>query len=807
MRIAILSREFPPETGWGGIGTYAYHLAHALAGLGHGVHVISRSERLEEYSRQDGPVTVHRIREWKWRGPGSDFLYRYLPLSEWWYSRRVAEKIRELHRQQPFDVIEAAEYRAEAFHVARRAPAPVLLKLHSPTFVLDPFAGGRPSRLREWLADRMESATARRAAGLCTPSRALGDTVAQAWGIPRERIERIPNPLPATGEAPAWPDAGSPPTVLFAGRFDARKGLAVLGPALIGVLQAIPNAQGILVGAPGDASVLGGDADLSREVAERWRQAGVLDRIRLVPWQKDPAALREYYGQSHLVVVPSLWENFPNAVLEGMAAGRAVVASRVGGIPEMITPERDGLLVNPGDVSGLEAALIRLLQDLPAARRLGQAARARVTDACNARTVAEQTAAWYEQVRRAERIGGRAARVLAIVTHRWINWEKDDGVAIMVPEWLRGLERQGLRARLIRRPYRPGQPPRWGRFGALSGLREWLELAWDLTEPVRNLAFVMRRWLSQPFAFELIWEYYSLYGLSGWALSWVTGRPLALNVDAPLIEESEQLHHVRLGRARRAMARWVLRRTLSRAAVIHVPSTVLADWLVRRCGVSRAKVHVIPNGVHLTAQQDSTDREALRRRHGVGAAPLIVFVGSLQPWHGCEVLVQAFDAVRQRCPEARLFIVGDGQVRRALEIQASNLRLNGSVHFVGQIPHAQVPEFLQMADVAVLPYPHLPVPFYFSPIKLFEYMGAGKAIVASRAGQIAEVLRDGDTGRLVTPGSSAELAETLVQVLTSSDRGAALGARAREAAAHHTWEQRGDALGRLCRAALEQRHG
>ncbi len=807
MRIAIVSREFPPETGWGGIGTYAYHIAHALAALGHDVQVIGRSERLEEYSRQDGPITVHRIREWKWRGPCSDVLYAHLPLPEWFYSKRVMEKVWELHRQAPFDVIEAPEYRAEAFHLVRHAPAPVVIKLHSPTFVLDEWATYRVSWPRENLVDLMERTAVRRAAAISAPSADLAARVARTWGVRRERITQVPNPLAPTIEVQPWPGEGTPPTVLFVGRIDHRKGMTIIGRAIIGVLKAVPSARFILVGAPVDKTVLGGDAVLYKRLIEDWRQAGVLDRIMLVPWQKDPAALSGYHRQSHVVVVPSLYENFPNVLLEGMAVGRAVVASRVGGMPEMIVAGQDGILVPPGDVPALEDALIRLLQDLPAARRLGQAARIGVIERFGADRVAAQTAAWYDRVRAAQAARRGTARVLVIVTERWINWDKDEGVAIMVPEFLRGLGRHGMRTQLIRRPYRPSQAPRWGCSGLLMLVREWLELAWDLTEPARNLLFVCGQWLRGPFRFDLLWEYYTLYGLSGWTLSWITGKPLVFNVDAPLIEEYEQLQGVYLGRTRRGLARWILRCNLARAAAVHVPSQVLADWLVRDYRVPIGKVHVIPNGVHVEAHRPAVDRAVLRRRYGLSNdEPVVLFVGSLQPWHGCEVLLQAFTQVHQRCPNARLFIVGDGKVRSALETQTSGLGLNGSVRFVGQVPHTKVPEFLAMADVAVLPYPQLPVPFYFSPIKLFEYMGAGKAIVASRAGQIAEILRDGETARLVTPGSSAELAEALVQVLASSDRGAGLGARARAAVAEHTWQRRGDALAQLCRMALESRH-
>ncbi len=807
MRIAFISREYPPETGWGGIGTYVYHLSRALAAAGHDVHVVCRSASLEESMRCEGTLTIHRIRERKLGGPFADLRYHWLPVSEWFYSQRVAEKIRQLHEQAAFDIIEAPEYRAEAFHLVRRPPAPVVLKLHTPTYLIREM-GSLPTEFREWLMDRMEYATARRAAAISAPSVAVADLAARDWGLPRQAIAHIPNPVnPALKEPVPWPSPEAPPTVLFVGRVDFRKGIGVLARAMSGVLKAVPEAHFILVGAPEDKTVLGGDRSLYQEILEEWRTAGVMDRVQLVPWQKDPTALRPYYAQSHIIVVPSLYENFPNVVLEGMAAGRAVVASATGGIPEIIISGVEGKLVLLGDVGALERAILGLVHDLPRARRMGEAARAGVFKRYGASRIATMTAEWYARMLGTHARTRRPVRALAIVTERWIDWAKDEGMAIVMPEFLRGLERDGMVTRLIRRPYAPKRPASWGRSGVSASLREVLEITWDLTEPLRNLGMVLRKWLLRPSKFDLLWEHYGLYGLSGWTLSWLTARPLVFNVDAPLIEEYEQLQSMRLGLVRRTFARWILRANLARAAAVHVPALPLAEWLVRDYHVPRPKLHVIPNGVHLDTFRSRENPQLVRQRYALGDKPVAMFLGSLQPWHGCDVLLEAFARARQRCSEAQLLIVGDGKMRPALTQQTATLALDGSVQFIGQVPHARVPELLAAADVAVLPYPPLSMPFYFSPIKLFEYMGAGKAIIASRIGQIEQVLRDGETARLVSPGSVDELAGALVELFTSPERRALLGAKAREASEAYTWERQGDALARICRSVVERRDG
>jgi glycosyltransferase involved in cell wall biosynthesis len=101
-----------------------------------------------------------------------------------------------------------------------------------------------------------------------------------------------------------------------------------------------------------------------------------------------------------------------------------------------------------------------------------------------------------------------------------------------------------------------------------------------------------------------------------------------------------------------------------------------------------------------------------------------------------------------------------------------------------------VPEILAIADVVTIPYPQLPEELWFSPLKLYEYMAAGKAIVASSAGQITEVIQDGYNGILVEPGNVDELAQAIINLFKDPTRRERLGQNARQqAVTQHSWEQ------------------
>jgi glycosyltransferase involved in cell wall biosynthesis len=112
------------------------------------------------------------------------------------------------------------------------------------------------------------------------------------------------------------------------------------------------------------------------------------------------AAMPQVYASAAVCVVPSRWENFPYVCLEAMASGCAVVASRVGGLAEIIEDGVNGILVEPGDDRALALAINDILDHPLRARQIGQAARAYTSTRVTRRAVCEQLAGLYESVLR-----------------------------------------------------------------------------------------------------------------------------------------------------------------------------------------------------------------------------------------------------------------------------------------------------------------------------------------------------------------------------------------------------------------------
>ncbi len=160
------------------------------------------------------------------------------------------------------------------------------------------------------------------------------------------------------------------PVVLAVGRLVGKKGFEVLVRAWPAVIAARPGAR----------LVIAGDGDLREELGEQARSAGCASSVSFVGAVRHDEIPRFYAG-SDVVAIPSVQDEggnvdgLPNVLMESLASGAAVVATRVGGIPHVVEDGVNGVLVEPHDVAALGAALVRLLADPGMARRLGEAAR------------------------------------------------------------------------------------------------------------------------------------------------------------------------------------------------------------------------------------------------------------------------------------------------------------------------------------------------------------------------------------------------------------------------------------------------
>ena len=359
-------------------------MSHALREAGHRVTVIARAVS-EESVVSDCGVEVHRIQpqprldDWRvlWR------LNKFWPGFAWAAMRRL----QALHRLVPVDIVEAGECRADSFFVTwLPQPRPrIITRLHLPWIFVDQQNSVTPDfkkRFTYWL----EKQSILRADIVTAPSAAVVK-LTQSWLGARLAAHVVPNPVDVEWFSPD--DCTPVREVLFVGRLERRKGIDTLAQALPAVLDRCQDIRFRFVGSDG-----------LDEHGRSWR-ARILDSTppeqhhRIVFESISRLLLAERYRNADLCVVPSHWENFPYVALEAMSCGTPVVATRTGGLTEMIEHDRSGLLVPSEDPSALVDGICQLMNNPERLTRMRNEARRRVESMYSTATIVPKMVRLY----------------------------------------------------------------------------------------------------------------------------------------------------------------------------------------------------------------------------------------------------------------------------------------------------------------------------------------------------------------------------------------------------------------------------
>lgn len=395
-RVLLVSQEYPPHTAWGGIATYTATLAPALARRGLEVHVLSIAPGLAPADEREGDVWVHRRPLRRIRGlgrlTGHPATLERLSLAA--AVRRHAEAL------GPFDAIEAPDWKAEGLRLARRGRSPLIVRLHSGG--ADVFGWLGPLTVDRRRAAALEAAAVR-AATLVTGTPTYLGEVARRLGLDSGATVALGCPV-ATVDELAPPNA---PVVLFYGRFEHRKGPETLVRAMPAVLARVGDARLVLVGA--DSA----DGEHPSHVAWLRRLAadlGVAAHVEVRDQWAGRAELTALLRGAAVCAVPSRWESFGYTAAEAAAAGRAVVASRVPGLADVVVDGVTGRLVDPDDPAAWAATLADLLADPARAGAMGRAGRHHVRACFDPDRVAAATVDAYRvAMARHATAGGAAA--------------------------------------------------------------------------------------------------------------------------------------------------------------------------------------------------------------------------------------------------------------------------------------------------------------------------------------------------------------------------------------------------------------
>lgn len=397
MKVLFVSQELPPETGWGGIGTYVAMISRALADKGVEVHVLSVVEGQPVSRRQVDGVTVHRF-------PLPRVRHRILPPETWkrvTLGVNVARLIKRLGLAPT--VVECPDWGAEGLGVALRRSFPLVVRLHSGARQLFRYTGqgGSWRGLDARLAARLEEAAIRRA-NVVVSTRSNLDEVSTWVRLDGRALHAIPaavrlpppQPYPADGEQ----------RVTFVGRLEPRKAPDVVLRAVPRVLAHAPATRFVFVGGEfGDPLARPSSAWLRAE-AERLGVARALE----FPGQLDWPELAEELGRASICVFPSRWECFPNVAAEAAAIGRPVVVSSIPAFGELVEDGVTGHVVPTEDADDWAAAISDLVLNPERARAFGAAGSALIRRISDPARLADLALAAYEDAIARWRAGQRA---------------------------------------------------------------------------------------------------------------------------------------------------------------------------------------------------------------------------------------------------------------------------------------------------------------------------------------------------------------------------------------------------------------
>ena len=355
MRVVVVSGIWPPDPG--GPASHAPALADFLAERDHGVEIVTTAD--SEPARRSYPVA--------WASRGSPLRHV-----------RAALLVRKAARRS--DVVYATSMIRRAAIGSRLARRPLVVKLVSDEVFERATRGGRyvatldefqrvGGGVRTRFLRATRDAALRGARRVLCPSAYLRD-VALGWGIDPERLSVLPNPAPEIPPLPSRAelreDVGfTRRALVFAGRLGPQKALGVALQALVDV--------------PDVTLTVAGDGPDRPALEARAHQLGLDARVSFLGSVPREQVLRLFHA-ADASILPSAWENFPHTIVEALAVGCPVIATAVGGVPEVVKDGENGLLVAPGDSAALAAAITRFFADEELRARLRDAAPRSVED-------------------------------------------------------------------------------------------------------------------------------------------------------------------------------------------------------------------------------------------------------------------------------------------------------------------------------------------------------------------------------------------------------------------------------------------
>lgn len=379
MKIAFLTPEYPhAETGnSGGIGTSIKNLAESLTALGHSVRILVYGQK-KEIIFEDAGITIQLIKNVRIKG------------LSWYFTRKKLQRIiDDLHENQLIDIVEAPDWTGITSFIQPKK-CPIVIKLHGS----DTYFCHLDNRPVKWINRFHEKRALNKASGHISVSRFTADKTNELFGL-QISFTIIPNGINPQNFQSDSSASKEPNTVLFFGTLIRKKGLLEMPLIFNQVIEKRPQTKLVLVGRD-SRDIISGQSSTwemmqSLFTTEALKQVNYLGGV---PYNE----MRQHISSANVCVFPTFAEALPVSWLEAMAMQKAIVASNIGWGSEVITSDKEGVLVHPKSHQDYANAIVQLLEDETLNRNFGKLALEKVNSVFANTIVAAKSVAFYQSI-------------------------------------------------------------------------------------------------------------------------------------------------------------------------------------------------------------------------------------------------------------------------------------------------------------------------------------------------------------------------------------------------------------------------
>ena len=397
--------------------------------------------------------------------------------------------------------------------------------------------------------------------------------------------------------------------------------------------------------------------------------------------------------------------------------------------------------------------------------------------------------------------------ILYLIGDRGLDLTKGEGYKIHVLKIINGLKKKGHKVFLLNINENSSLPELENYLTVRHKyLRFFFHRIFPFTGTLNSINILLQIIkLHRFYQFDVIHERFGLYAYGGIMASKLLRIPHIIEINGPGIEE-KKLFTKDIDPIQKFTAKRIRKLCLKTTNHIVAVSNNLKTFLINNHIIKNSdKITVLPNAADVEAFDKQFNVQSIKASLGLDNKFIIAYTGTLQVWYAIDDLISAFPSVIKEIPNAYLLIIGEGQAREKLETLVNQREIADRVKFMGYVNHSKIPEIISIADVVVAPFKELGMTFFGSAIKVFEYLSAGKPIVATKIGQIAEVLKDQHTALLVTPGHIEELANAIIRLARDEQLRSYLAKNARIEAQKYSWDKYADQLANIYTTLLEDR--